>query len=250
MVLMPLYHTLFRYLITYLIRVCFQMFGVLLPLHEKGSQTNAENYRGITLLSVLGKILTCVVNNRLDNWAEMYRIYVEAQNGFWTGRGTTDSCFILYNMINDFLNQGDKLYAFFIDFSKAFDYEIHDNLWFKLFNIGLGGKIVNIIRSMYRSVRTKVVNNNESSESFPCTLGVRQCEWLPPFLFAIYVNDLETYLHEDDAGVTILDVKFLLLLYADDVVIFAETPEGLQKRIDKLFRYCQRWKLILNMKKS
>ena len=54
------------------------MHMMLIPLHKKGSKHIARNYRGITLLSVLGKLFTRVLNNRLDPWAEMYDIYVEA----------------------------------------------------------------------------------------------------------------------------------------------------------------------------
>ena len=64
----------------------------------------------------------------------------------------------------------------------------------------------------------------------------------------MYVNDLVSHLAGQGAGVSIFDVKFLLLLYADDV-IFSDTPEGLQSQIHKLFVYYQRWKLSLNTKK-
>ena len=65
----------------------------------------------------------------------------------------------------------------------------------------------------------------------------------------MYVNDLESHLAGQGAGVSIFDVKFLLLLYAD-AVFFSDTPEGLQSQINKLVVYCQRWKLSLNTKKS
>ena len=185
-----------------------------------------------------------------DGWAEKYQIYIEAQNGFRRGRGTADSAFILSNIIDDFLAQGKKLYAYFVDYSKAFDYVVHENLWYKLFKLGLGGKIINILRSMYQCIRSKVLLNHEMSESFPCRLGVRQGECLSPFLFAMYVNDLESHLHSADGGVTISDFKLMLLLYADDLVIFAETPEALQLQIDKLYNYCQKWKLLINTEKS
>ena len=70
-------------------------------------------------------------------------------------------------------------------------------------------------------------DDHEMSESFPCRLGVRQGECLSPFLFAMYVNDLESHLYSADGGVTISNFKSMLLLYADDLVIFAETPEAL-----------------------
>ena len=224
--------------------------GLLVPLHKKGSHMNPLNYRGITLLSVLGKLFTRLLNNRLDDWAEKYRIYIEAQNGFRRGRGTVDSAFILSNIISSFLENGKKLYAFFVDYSKAFDFVVHDNLWYKLLKLGLRGKIIHILRSMYSCMKTKVFNNCEKSEPFECKLGVRQGECLSPFLFAMYVNDLESHLCSPDAGITIDDVRFLLLLYADDLVIFSESPDALQLQINKMYEYCHRWKLRINAEKS
>ena len=62
-------------------------------------------------------------------------------------------------------------------------------------------------------------------------LGVRQGECLSPFLFSMYVNDLESHLAGQGAGVSIFDVKFLLLLYADDVVIFSDTPKACNPKL-------------------
>ena len=144
-----------------------------------------DDYRGITLLSVLGKLFTRLLNNRLDDWAEKYHIYIEAQNGFRRGRGTVDSVFVLSNIIDAFLEKGKKLYTFFVDYSKAFDFVVHDNLWYKLLSLGLRGKIIHILRSMYTCIKTKVFNNHEKSETFECKLGVRQRECLSPFIVCL-----------------------------------------------------------------
>ena len=132
---------------------------------------------------------------------------------------TVDSAFVLHSIVNEYLEQGEKLYTFFIDYSKAFDYIVHDNLWYKLLNLGVRGKkIIDIIRSMYSQVRTKVFNDNKKYETFTYKLGVRQGDCLSTFLFSMYVNDLESHLTGRDAGVSIFDVNFLLLLYAGDVL--------------------------------
>ena len=224
--------------------------GILIPLYKKGNSATPSNYRGITLLSVLGKLFTRILNSRLDTWAENYGIYVEAQYGFRKGRSTTDCMFILHNMINKFIQSDKKRYTFLIDYSKAFDYVVHENLWYKLYKCGVNGKILEIIMSMYSAVRSRVFLDGNSSHSFECKLGVRQGECLSPFLFAIYINDLEENISETNAGITIGDIKMFLLFYADDVVLFSETPEGLQSEIDKLHNYCQKWKLKLNTDKS
>ena len=77
------------------------------------------NYRGITLLSTLGKLFTRVINNRLSQWAEEYSVYIEAQAGFRSGMGTVDNIFVLHGLISHILNQGKHLYCAFVDFTKA-----------------------------------------------------------------------------------------------------------------------------------
>ena len=74
--------------------------GFIVPIFKKGDIENVENYRGITLLSVVGKLFTSILNNRLNDWAENYNVYIEAQAGFRKGMGTTDNIFILHGLIH------------------------------------------------------------------------------------------------------------------------------------------------------
>ena len=104
---------------------------------------NEENkYSGITRLSTLGKIFTTVINNRLSQWAEEYSVYIEAQAGFRSGMGTVDNIFVLHGLISHILNQGKHSYCAFVDFTKAWDYIVRDNLWAKLIKLGLRGNIL------------------------------------------------------------------------------------------------------------
>lgn len=61
-------------------------------------------------------------------WTECYSVYIEAQTGFRRGSGTIDNAFILYNVIKCCLNNGEKLYCAFVDFKKAFDFVVRENL--------------------------------------------------------------------------------------------------------------------------
>ena len=225
--------------------------GFIVPLHKKGDINKVENYRGITLLSTLGKLFSRILNNRLTDWAEEYHIYVEAQAGFRKNMGTIDNIFVLHGVINHMLNENKKLYVAFIDYTKAFDYVVRENIWYKLLNYGVRGKIIDVIRSMYENIKSKVKYENRLSNDFTCLLGVRQGECLSPFLFSMYVNDLEEKLAGDGfKGVEVGMLKLLLLLYADDIVIFSETAEGLQKGLHILKDYCDKWKLIINTSKT
>ena len=65
--------------------------GFVVPLHKKDSLNNENNYRGITLLSTIGKLFSRVLNNRLNSWADTYSVYIEAHAGFRSNMGTVDN---------------------------------------------------------------------------------------------------------------------------------------------------------------
>ena len=225
--------------------------GYIIPLHKKGNLNDAENYRGITLLSALGKLFTRVVNNRLLEWSEKYFVLIEAQAGFRANMSTVDDIFVLHGLISHILNHGKKLYCAFIDFTKAFDYVVRENLWCKLIKLGLRGKILNIIKSMYRSVKSRVKYCNKLGNEFYCKLGVRQGECLSPLLFSMILNDIEEeFVLSGFEGLDMNTFKIFMLLYADDIVLFSNSPEELQEGLNLLSNYCKRWKLKINISKT
>jgi len=82
-----------------------------------------------------------------------------------------NNTFVLHMIINHMLNQGKHLFCVFIDFSKAFDYVVTDNLWVKLIKLGIRGNICNIIKCMYETVKSRVKLSNKLSDSFDGMLG-------------------------------------------------------------------------------
>ena len=98
---------------------------------------------------------------------------------------------------------------------------VRDNLWYKLIKLGLRGKILNIIKSMYSSVKSRVKYGNRLGSEFYCNLGVRQDECLSPILFSLFLNDIEEqFINSGIEGLDINMLKIFMLLYADDIVIF------------------------------
>ena len=73
--------------------------------------------------------------------------------------GTMDNIFVLHGVIKHCLSEGKRLYATFVDFTKAFDYVVRENLWLKFIKLGIRGGILNVIISMYQSVKSIVKYN-------------------------------------------------------------------------------------------
>jgi len=109
-----------------------------------------------------------MLNNRLVDWAENYHVYIGAQAGFRSNMSTSDNVFILHGINSYMLNSGKKLFCAFVNIIKAFDYVVRDNVWLKLVKLGIRGEMLNIIRSMYSSVKSRVKLLNELSDEYEC----------------------------------------------------------------------------------
>ena len=130
-------------------------------------------------------------------------------------------------------------------FCILFDYVVRDSLWYKLIKLGIRGRMLNIILGMYSCTKYFVKIHGSLSEPFLCENGVRQRECISPFLFAIYINDLEeTLIVKGIKGIDIGIVTLFLLLYTGDIVLLAENTD------DTLHDYCIRWKLLVNIEKT
>ena len=121
----------------------------------------------------------------------------------------------------------------------------------KFIKLGVRGKMLNIIKSIYSSVKSRVKHDNTLSEPFTCSIGVRQGEYLSPFLFAMYVNDIEAELAiKGILGINTGMINLCILLYADDIMLFRKTLEELQNALKVLEEYCKRLKLTVNTNKT
>ena len=95
---------------------------------------------------------------------------------------TIDNIYVLNGLISKFINNRAQFFCAFIDYTKAFDYIVLENVWYKLINLGVRGKILNIIQSMYTCVKSRIKFLNRLSEDYTCALGVRQGERFLAFI--------------------------------------------------------------------
>ena len=151
-----------------------------------------------------------------------------------------------------------KLYCALIDYSKAFDTVWRKGLWYNLLKKGITGKIFDIVNNIYQNIKSYVASEGKLSDFFVSNAGVRQGENLSLLLFSIYVDDLENYLSAKGSVPLEVDkmfntenvLKFLVLLYADDILILADSPVNLQKCLHNLSLYCEKWHLTVNENKT
>ena len=222
--------------------------GNIIPIFKKGERLNTDNYRGITILSCLGKLFTRLLNIRLEAWADAENILSEAQYGFRKGRGTADCLFIIQGLVDILFAKGKKLYACFVDYEKAFDYLDRASIYYKLFAHGLSSKLINILKSFYSKMRLTIKGGSQN-QYFSSNCGLLQGETTSPFLFSLFVNDLENNLDTME-GILIQETLIKMLMFADDMAIFSDSREGLQKGLDDLKKYCTKWGLKLNTAKT
>ena len=227
--------------------------STVIPIHKKGNIDNCDNYRPISLTSLLSKIYTGILNSRLEDFIDTYDILPEEQAGFRNGFSTVDHIFSLYAMVMKQFHKKRKLYVAFIDYKKCFDSIDRNALLLVLERNGIKGPFLHAIKSMYDVVTASVRNNNEYSETFMCTMGVKQGCILSTSLFNIFMTELSKSINSESThGIQFSPGDPVLhhLLYADDNVLFSDTPIGLQTKLNLLFKQSTRLGLDVNLDKS
>ena len=147
----------------------------------------------------------------------------DMQFGFMTGRGTTDTIFILRHIQEKYIGNNRNLYFAFVDLEKAFDRVPRNVLWWALRKAGIPEWIVCVVQIMYQNARSCVRINNLYSDVFIVQVGVHRGSVLSPLLFIIV---LEASPQEFQTGCP------WELLYADNLVIFADTIDELLYKLD------------------
>ena len=229
--------------------------AVIIPILKKGNNKNPDNYRGISLLSVISKTFTSIINKRLYEWCEKEDKISFEQAAFRKSFSTTDHIFTLTTIIQNRLyrKDGGKVYACFIDYHKAYDHINRQSLWDVLYDTGVSSMMLSMFKAMYKTVLSCVRWNGTLSEMFECPSGLRQGCLCSPLAFALLIGKVADFVRRNGKhGFQLIPggPEIYQLLFADDIILISSTPHGLQTQINNLESASKSLGLTVNMEKT
>ena len=205
--------------------------AVIVSIFKDGDNKSLGNYRGISLIAVMIKIVTIVVFRRVYDGLEQRDFFRPEQAGFRTKEECPAHICALYEIIESRKLNGKPTYVAFLDIKKAYDCVPHEALLRKLEMAGVSGTCYLFVRALYATSAVRIRGNNGSLSDIILMLrGQRQgCPGSPPG-FNVFVNDI--YLGFHNLGVVVYSnglekVRVAGLLLADDTVAIAPTCKKL-----------------------
>jgi len=215
------------------------------PIYKSGNRYDFANYRPISILSSISKLLEKIIHLRMFNFITKYNILSPRQFGFRPNRSTYMAINDLYCNIAKKLDNNLNVVSIFLDLSKAFDTINHEILLTKLNHYGIRGLANDWIRSYLTNRQQHVLFNGTLSNPSHINCGVPQGSILGPLLFLLYINDLPLCTKIPD-----------FVLFADDteLTFCHRDPNRLQLLINNELNHISNWfklnKLSFNIPKT
>ncbi len=209
----------------------------IVPVHKKGSKSEVQNYRPISLTSLVVKVMERIVRDELMSKCEY--MLDPRQHGFLPNKSCATQLVEFCDSLSLSLNKNIRSDVIYFDFAKAFDSVSHDIILQKLKTIyKINGYMLAFISNYLSGRWQQVVVNGSVSDRLPVLSGVPQGSILGPSLFVLFINDMTFGLNEDTN----------IMLYADDTKIWREMVveedyKILQKDIDYLLDWATQNKM-------
>ena len=238
---------------------------------KKGNRQACDNHRGISLLSIAGKILARVLLNRLNSHLEKGYL-PESQCGFRASRGTADMIFAARQLQEKCMEKRVALYTTFVDLTKAFDTVSREGLWQIMAKFGCPDTFISIVRQFHDGMMVSVQNNGDYSDEFAVTNGVKQGCVLAPTLFSMMFSAMLIDAYKDTSyGVNLryrydggglfnqarLKAKTKVesfsardFLFADDCALNASSEADMQASMDLFSEACRNFGLTISTAKT
>ena len=159
--------------------------AILIPIPKKGDLSRCDNWRGISLLEVVGKVMARILQERLQQVAEDE--LPESQCCFRRGRGCSDMTFVIRQLVEKSVEHHSKQFLVFVDLKKAYDSVPRAVLWLALEKLGVPASVVELVKSFHVNMRARLsINGQLMEEEVEVENGLRQGCTLAPTLFNLY----------------------------------------------------------------
>lgn len=226
--------------------------STIVPIHKNGSTTQCENYRGISLLSVPGKVYARILEDRLRTKVESQLL--DNQSGFRPGRSCQDHIFTLRQIAEKTHRFNKETHICFVDLQKAFDSVKREELWQALEDHDVDNKLIESIRAFYDGAESEVQILGKRSSTFKINVGVRQGCILSPLLFITLMNSISKQCKQmkplNVGMLNLAPINISLLSFADDLVVFGRTQQELERNMNILNRELKKRGMTINSKKT
>lgn len=184
--------------ISHLANLCFEQgvfpsafkLALITPVHKGGDKTDPSNYRPISVLLSISKILEKLINRRLVNYLTKLNILSTSQFGFRQGLSTEDAVMALTSVVIDKVDNRNKCLAVFLDLKKAFDTVSIPILLSRFENIGISGSALQLLTQYANERKQRVKIGEYTSQEETISFGVPQGSVLGPTMFLLYINSL------------------------------------------------------------
>lgn len=223
--------------------------STFIPIPKKASANKCDQFRLISLMSHVLKLLLKIIHQRIYKKCEMD--LDDAQFGFREGLGTREALFSLSVLLQKCRDQQKDIYMCFIDYEKAFDRIDHTALFRILEEKGLDTNDLHLLKNLYQNQIATVRVADEETTEIPVQRGVRQGCVLSPLLFNIYSGSIfDKALQDVTSGIKINGHLINNLRFADDTAIISDDPAGLQHMLNKLTVEGESLGLKINVEKT
>ena len=229
------------------------------PIPKSGNLSFTDNYRGISLTSLVAKLVNRMILNRIRPKIDPHLRY--NQNGFRPGRSTITQVLALRRIIEGVRKNHIPSVMVFIDFSKAFDSINHQKMFRILAAYDIPKRIVDAIMLLYSDIKAKIKSPDGDTDYFQILAGVMQGDTLAPYLFVIvldYAMRQAIEGKEEQLGFTlrkrqsrrIPPISITDLDFADDIALLSDDIEKARQLLRNVETECLKVGLALNAKKT
>ena len=220
----------------------------MVAIEKKQQAKKCSDFRTISLISHVAKIVARIINRRLQQKIE--EVMGEDQFGFRKGRGTRDAIGMMRILSERILAANEEVCVSFIDWQKAFDRVNWTKLMDMLKEIGIDWRDRRLISNLYMEQNVKIQINQCETNSVKIGRGVRQGCCLSPSLFNLYGEFLAKEALKGCGNFKIGGRLINTIKYADDLVVLAKNQKQLQLMMNKLVETGKKYGMEINTEKS